>query len=323
MPQRNSLLEKPQSIEQDPSIPVRDSGRARPQEPALALPARITKGASKQAYYTIRLLADRDRRLDAYRAYAYFRWVDDWLDQPGLAQPRRLAFIQRQQGLVDRAYRGEWPEDLIPQERLVADLIRSDVEEWSGLQSYIRNMMAVMAFDAARRGRLVSARELEQYTLDLATAVTDALHYFIGHERAPANTPARSFPAIGAHITHMLRDTVEDVGLGYFNVPHEFLEERGITPDDVQSPAYRDWVKSRAGLARRYFVEGALTLDQVKNFRCRLAGHAYMARFVGLLDTLAQEEYRLRPTYPEFKDAGHGLRMGGYAVVSALKRGRR
>ena len=40
----------------------------------------ITKAASKQTYYTIRFLVDRDRVADAFRAYAYFRWVDDTLD---------------------------------------------------------------------------------------------------------------------------------------------------------------------------------------------------------------------------------------------------
>ena len=40
----------------------------------------ITKAASKQTYYTIRFLVDHDRVEDAYRAYAYFRWVDDTLD---------------------------------------------------------------------------------------------------------------------------------------------------------------------------------------------------------------------------------------------------
>ena len=40
----------------------------------------ITKAASKQTYYTIRFLVDRERVDDAYRAYGYFRWVDDVLD---------------------------------------------------------------------------------------------------------------------------------------------------------------------------------------------------------------------------------------------------
>jgi hypothetical protein len=73
----------------------------------LKLPTLITRTASKQAYYTIRVLADRDRRLAAYRAYAYFRWVDDWLDQPASERPDRLGFVARQQDLVARAYRGQ------------------------------------------------------------------------------------------------------------------------------------------------------------------------------------------------------------------------
>ena len=40
----------------------------------------ITKAASRQTYYTIRLLVDRPLVDDAFRAYAYFRWVDDVLD---------------------------------------------------------------------------------------------------------------------------------------------------------------------------------------------------------------------------------------------------
>ena len=46
------------------------------------LAAAITKAASTQTYYTFRLLGDRERVEDAYRAYAYFRWVDDTLDAP-------------------------------------------------------------------------------------------------------------------------------------------------------------------------------------------------------------------------------------------------
>ena len=47
-------------------------------DPVLA--ASITQAASKQTYYTIRFLVDDWLVDDAYRAYAYFRWVDDWLD---------------------------------------------------------------------------------------------------------------------------------------------------------------------------------------------------------------------------------------------------
>src|SRR5262249_27101359 len=100
MPEVASTIDRSQIADREARWPDTEFSRVRQQEPSIALPARITRHASKQAYYTIRLLADRDRRLDAYRAYAYFRWVDDWLDQPGLAQSERLDYIQRQQWLV-------------------------------------------------------------------------------------------------------------------------------------------------------------------------------------------------------------------------------
>lgn len=286
--------------------------------PRLTLPERITRAASKQAYYTVRLLVDRDRKMDAYRAYAYFRWVDDQLDEWLADSSERAAFVERQQELVAAGYRQAFPDGLLPEERMLADLIASDHEDNSGLRSYIRNMMAVMAFDAQRRGRLITQRELGDYTHHLAVAVTDALQYFIGHEHAPPPSEARYLAAAGAHVTHMLRDTFEDVAAGYFNVPRELLRSTGIDACDVASAPYRDWVRSRVRLARGYFTAGARYLDQMSSLRCRLAGYAYMARFVGILDAIEREGYRLRPEYPEFKHAGYGIRAGAVVCVHAM-----
>lgn len=292
------------------------------------LPERITRAASRQAYYTVRFLADRERQRDAYRAYAYFRWVDDSLDQGDWERPTRLAFVARQLALVERGYQGaargdylgDWPADLTAEERMLIDLIRSDHAEDSGLRSYIHNMMAVMAFDADRRDKVISERELEEYALRLATAVTDALHHFINHTRTPPPSPARYLPAMGAHITHMLRDTWEDVAMGYYNVPGELLAASGIGPADITSAPYCAWVKSRVRLARAYFASGADYLAQVDGLRCRLAGYAYMARFIGVLDAIEREDYLLRPAYPERERLGYGLRMAGSACANAVLR---
>ena len=298
-----------------------------PSEAYLKLPASITKAASKQAYYTIRYLVDPDRKVAAYRAYAYFRWVDDWLDRPVSERAERLAFVRREQQIVDLAYqtcpapmRCDWC-DLSPEERLLVDLIHSEDRCADGLRSYISNMMAVMAFDANRRGRLVTERELERYTQHLSVAVTDALHFFIGHQYAPPPSQARYFPAMAAHITHMLRDTFEDVELGYFNVPAELLDSGGIGPRDVESATYRDWVSCRAHLARAYFKDGASYLDQLKSARCRLAGYAYMARFTGVLDTMEREGYRLRCRYPEFSQPKYALKVGSSVALHTMLRG--
>jgi phytoene/squalene synthetase len=283
------------------------------------LAADITWAASKQTYYTIRLLVDDGLADDAYRAYAYFRWVDDWLDCETRPRNERLAFVERQQAVMQACWRGHAPADLAPEERLLASLIERDANQNSGLQVYIRNMMAVMAFDADRRGQLVSQRALNQYTHWLAVAVTEALHYFIGHCCASPRSDMRYLAVTGAHITHMLRDALEDAQAGYYNIPREVLSAHGIAPWDVESRAYRDWVRGRVHQARGCFRMGREYLSQVENPRCRLAGYAYMHRFEGVLDCIEREGYVLRAQYLERKSPGRGLGMVVWALWMALK----
>jgi phytoene/squalene synthetase len=286
-------------------------------DPTLA--AAITRAASKQTYYTIRLLVDNGLVEDAYRAYAYFRWVDDWLDQGTRPRTERLAFVKRQQVLMDGCARGHPLADLTPEECLLADLIQRDTEKNSGLQAYIRNMMAVMAFDADRRGRLISQRELNKYTHWLAVAVTEALHYFIGHNCTSPRGEMRYLAVTGAHITHMLRDALEDAKAGYYNIPREVIATNGIAPWDVESKAYRDWVKERVCQARACFRIGRDYLAQVENLRCRIAGYAYIHRFEVVLDCIEREGCWLRAQYPERKSCGRGVEMIGWALWMALQ----
>jgi phytoene/squalene synthetase len=200
---------------------------------------------------------------------------------------------------------------LATEEHMLADLILADQEKNSGLQIYIRNMMAVIDFDARRKGRLISRLELAWYSRSLAISVTEALLYFIGHDQPSPQNEARYLAATGAHITHMLRDTLEDNQAGYFNIPHEYLVAKGIGPQDVESDPYRKWVQERASLARACFKSGKEYLAQVKNLRCRIAGYAYIARFEVVLDVIERMEYRLVLEYSQGGSLEAGMRRGG------------
>jgi phytoene/squalene synthetase len=277
----------------------------------LGLAPSITKAASKQTYYTIRFLVDRGRVADAYRAYAYFRWVDDALDAESGSSAERSVFVRRQMSLLENCYRGESARDATIEEQMLVKLIQGDTEKDSGLQSYLRNMMAVMVFDAERRERVVTQSELNEYTRWLASAVTEAMHYFIGHCCYSPQSEARYLAVTAAHITHMLRDTMDDIQAGYFNIPREVLDVNHISPQDIGSDAYRAWVRSRVQLARTYFKAGREYLNQVANPRCRLAGLAYTARFECVLDLIEQDGYLLRAAYPERKGLGAIVRASG------------
>lgn len=284
-----------------------------------SLAAAITRRASKQTYTTIQFLVDRPLVADAYRAYAYFRWVDDCLDQENMTRPERAAFVERQRTIVARTYRGERSSNLTAEERLAVDLIQHDGAKSSGLRAYIDNMMAVMAFDAERRGQTISREELAGYTRWLATAVTEALHHFIGYNCAAPQDETRYLAVTAAHITHMLRDTIEDAAAGYYNVPQEFLAAHGMEPSAVNSDVYRLWVQSQVRLARDYFRIGREYLSRVENLRCRIAGYAYVARFEVVLDAIEKENYRLRPDYPERKNGRAVLKMVWSTLSQAFK----
>jgi hypothetical protein len=117
----------------------------------------------------------------------------------------------------------------------------------------------------------------------------------------------------------MLRDALDDAEAGYYNLPREVAAAKIITPWDVGSRAYRDWVKGRVHEARLCFQAGRDYLAQVENLRCRIAGYAYIRRFEVVLDCIEREGYLLRAHYPERKDRGRGLEMMGWALWMALK----
>ena len=298
--------------------------------PSVAPAAAITRAASIQSYLTIRWLADRARRADAFALYAYFRWLDDMVDVHLPDLDRRQAFVARQRYLLSMAADGTTSDDASPEEALLATLFSahetrgSDDGTADGLLLSLTSMLDVMEFDARRRGRAVPQRELDEYTHDLAVAVTEALHHCIGHGCRSPRDDTRYVAVTGAHVAHMLRDLVEDLAAGYVNVPAELLagSPGDLCAGDLHDPAMRAWVQDRVELARSCFVTGRRYLERVENPRCRLAGHAYIARFEWVLEAIERDGYRLRPAYPERATLRGGLTIAADAARSALAAGR-
>ena len=284
-----------------------------------ALAQSITRAGSKQTYYTARLMVDRDLASDFYRAYAYFRWADDIIDVSSQSADERISFIRRQRELIDRLYSDERPDDLTPEEEIVADLINHDRGENSGLQSFIRNMFAIIEFDAHRKGQLISQQELTWYSDCLGKSVTEGIHYFVGNGHPYPVTNNRYLAVIAAHIAHLLRDMMLDITDGFINIPREYLEAHGISPDDVDSSPFRAWVQVRVKQARRYFREGKRYLDDLDVLRSKIVGYWYCARFEGVLDTIERDGYILRAVYTERRKLSTWLRIAWLGISITVK----
>jgi phytoene/squalene synthetase len=274
----------------------------------------ITWAGSKQTYTIARLMVDKDLVNDFYQAYAYFRWADDVIDVSSQSHDERVSFVKRQRELIDGLYRNERMDDLTPEEELVVDLIDHDRGENSGLESFIRNMFAIIEFDALRKGQLISQQELTWYTNCLGEAVVDGLQYFIGNGHPYPAADNRTLAAEAAHITHLLRDALPDMADGFINIPREYLEAHDISWEDVESPAFRAWVRDRVVKARQYFCEGKKYLDKVDVLRCKIVGYWYCARFEGVLDAIERDDYVLRAAYNERRKFSTRLRMAWLGI---------
>jgi phytoene/squalene synthetase len=284
-----------------------------------ALARSITWASSKQSYLTARLLADRALVDDCLCAYAYFRWADDRIDISLSGRDERLAFIERQKALINSLYRGERPGDLSPEEAMLADLIAHDHSPDSGLRSFICNFMSIIEFDANRKGRLASQHELAAYTTCLAAAVMDGIQYFIGNDHVYPRTQDRNLAVTGAHITHMLRDTLEDLSAGLVNIPAEYIQAHGIDMKDVNNEQFRVWVREQVELAQDCFREGKNYIDSLEVLRCKLAGVWYCARFECVLNAIERDGYNLREEYQERHSLKTWLEMARLGIVVTLK----
>jgi phytoene/squalene synthetase len=264
-------------------------------------------------------MVDKNRRNDFNRAYAYFRWSDDLVDGPSLSSDERISFVKRQKELIDRLYNHDRPDNLTAEEEILADLIKDDRGVNSGLQSFIRYMFAIIEFDTYRKGRLINESELTWYTNNLAKSVTDGLQYFIGNGHPSPASDSHYSAALAAHITHLLRDMIQDTENGFINIPIEYLETHNISPHDVSSPAYRAWVRNRVELAREYFYEGKRYLDGLDNLRIKIVGYWYCTRFESVLDAIESDNFTLRRDYNERSKLSTWLKIAWLGVCVTLR----
>jgi len=288
-------------------------------EATATLAQSITRTGSKQTYYTGRLMVDRDLVSDFYRAYAYFRWIDDMIDASFLSSGERIDFIKRQRDFIDRLYDHDRPNDLTLEEEILADLIYHDKEENSGLQSFIRNMFAIIEFDTYRKDRLIRENELTWYTNCLAKSVTNGLQYFVGNGHPIPTSDTRYSAALGAHITHLLRDMIQDIQDGFINIPKEYLEAHNIHPNDVSAAPYKDWVRKRVEQAREYFLEGKQYLDGLGVLRTKIVGYWYCARFESVLDAIERDRYILHSNYNEQRKISTWFKIAWLGVYITLR----
>lgn len=251
------------------------------------LAEKITRNSSRQTYCTIKFLVDPPLRSECYKAYAYFRWLDDEIDEKLKGQDR-IDFINKQKTLTDRTYKRLPANTKNKEEEIIVSLINNDPKTNPKLESFIKHFFEVIEFDTKRQGVQIDQAKLEWYIQTLSIAVTDCIEYFVGNNQKYPRHKYEYNAAKGAHIAHILRDFKEDLANQYINAPVKYSKN---------NTDLKNWIKSEVDEAKEYFETGKRYIDFLPNFRIRLAARLYCDRFEWILDTIEKDNYELRKNY--------------------------
>lgn len=265
------------------------------------LARRITWMGSKQSYLIGQLLVDRTLRNDFFRAYSYFRWIDDMIDEVIHTRSERIEFIDRQSELIRSIYSNKKVKIENEEEEILLDLIKNDRRTHDGLRSFIEKMFSIIEFDTLRKDTLISEEELDLYNKMLGISVVDGLQYFIGNEHSYPKTIDRYEAAIASHRTHILRDMKKDLQNGIFNIPDKIIRKSYPGALGTISDQHVEWVREQVREARTGFNLGKEYIEKMEILRCKIAASWYCYRFEVILDAIEKDGCLLRESYSELR----------------------
>jgi 15-cis-phytoene synthase len=234
--------------------------------------ARVTRGKAR-SFYLASLFLPASVRREVHTLYAFYRTVDDLVDEPPEGMGRQDIL-----GLLS-----DWESDLrradCPDNPFVAGAVRL-VETHAIPVDYLCMVLEGARFDLDVT--IVQTRhDLIRYSVLMAGSVGMVMSYLLGASDAQSLVAANDL-GVAMQITNVLRDVGEDLSRARVYLPQEDLENHGyslgaLKRGEVDEPFCR-LMRSLAHEARGYYksgMEGIVRLDRSVQFSIYLAATLY------------------------------------------------
>lgn len=248
---------------------------------------KITREMTPFGYWLGQAFFRPARRSILYMAYAYFRWLDDLVDQVEISRNLAIEIVERQRMLVQAWYSGKDPAPLDRSEALLRAVIEHDRRTGYRLHHMIGSFLAALAWDAERRHTVVSQHDLDRYSLWLGCAYAEGLLFGLGLDPADAAYQgAIDACGVAAHLAHLVRDLRIDLALGYINISTEDIERFSIDLADPRLRGVGRWVPTTVERAQILFQQGRMQRRAMPSLRARLVFDLVCLRYLRLLDQI-------------------------------------
>ncbi|GAC1514522.1 MAG: phytoene/squalene synthase family protein [Chloroflexota bacterium] len=225
-----------------------------------------------RTFYLASLFLEVSIRRDVHAVYAYFRVIDDLVDEPGnRSRDQILDFLMGWQECL--AGRRSLSEPLLCEVLRIADRHRVPYE------------FLTMVIDGARFdldiNQIETLDELIHYSELVAGSVGVVMAYILGTQDPLALAAANDL-GVAMQITNVLRDVGEDLGRGRVYLPQSELRRAGCTLETLRreeiTPSLRQVMQVLIGHARVRYQRGLAGiphLDRSAQFAVYLAATLY------------------------------------------------
>lgn len=213
-------------------------------------PARLVRSRARTFYFASLFLPGPMRR-DVHEIYAYYRTVDDLVDDPPPGATR--------QGLLSQLDR--WNAELHGENDdgspYVSAVVRIALQYGAPVRYF------AMVLDGARADlearRIETVDDLVAYSVLVAGSVGMAMACILGAS-SPAALAAASDLGVAMQITNVLRDVGEDLDRGRIYIPRAEFASHGCALEALENrtvtPAFRQLMTDLIAVARLHYARG-------------------------------------------------------------------
>lgn len=254
--------------------------------------AAVVKSHNWVAFLADRLFFNRRASMHLNLLYGYFRKVDDFIDDEQRSEAECREFLEHQKRIIRRLY----TKGAVKSAHAIAPVIAYDLSRGCRLKATIFSLFETFLFDAGRRSKLVTSKELKDYSLNLGKAYARMLLHFI--QARASDGEAAAFLAHACHQVHILRDFFLDQRLGYVNISKEEIRQYKIRLDSINDTNFQRWLRDRINATEGLFERSKTLLDQDRSLRVKLIGHLYSCRYELLLQQIKAAGFWLEEHYP-------------------------
>lgn len=271
------------------------------------LPRQVSSHAEKvthenrpETLFLLRRLWNREEVSIFSLIYAYFRWLDDYVDLSHRNQEDKILFVDQQWDLWKKLYCNNLTIE--SSSTIYSSILRwvvaYDREHNCVLQKHINRFFNAIMYDANRQYKLESEDALLRYSFDLGGAYTTILIILSTPNNKRENShKLAEYAGFASHQIHILRDFFSDIKLGFFNISKQDIDSYGLSLNQNCSNEIRPWVYKVVERAQSAFDTGIAAINRIHSVKCRFLLLSSLSPYLGLMESIKKDNYYLKNNY--------------------------